>query len=319
MMFSFLFSISFLLLTACGGGNSDDKSATLPADVNSGNFDNVWYGPCINSNAGFSARQELSISGSSLISKITSYTAGETQSHGCKLPSSGGIVIDSDVTATLDYRGNTTKSGCINGVGIDTAITLTRFQSSGNDHSTQPEMNDGVELVTGNRNEFLPNTSTVCLKSNGRLLFAGHEYSPAKPVIISSDFDWKVGAESYFVTSRKGTGCIDDGGTPLCLAQVVDEEGRGNESSNATLVLSHYDKGSGTYNIVAGLGDEGLDTNGNITRPQPKEITIVSIVLPDTISRPISGTIHVTRDGAGYHYTMSESDSPSSIVIKNIP
>jgi len=60
-------TISTLFLASCGGGGGGGNNPTPTADINTGNFDGIWFGPCVNNAFGTSARQMLSLNGTSLV------------------------------------------------------------------------------------------------------------------------------------------------------------------------------------------------------------------------------------------------------------
>ena len=252
-----------LFLNACGGGSDGRTVFTTDVDVSS--FNGTWFGPCFNNNFGFSARQKITINSTSLISEISSYTAGITPSPNCILPS-GGILISSDVTATMAYGSTVSNgSGCVNSLGVNTTINLTRFESSGNTATSQPDLNDGVEFVTSSRNDFLPDSSVICRKTNGNLLFAGQEYTGGTNTSIvdtsgggtvpNTNVSWKVGNFNYLAGadgSASGTGSIgntgiDDFGTLLVTTTGTELLNSGYSGSDIS--ISHTLQGAGTYSI----------------------------------------------------------------------
>ncbi len=253
-----------------------------------------------------------------MISEITSFTAGSTQSHGCELPSSGGIVIDSDVTATLAYGASVGEAGCVNSVGANTAVTLARFQSSGSDINTQPDLNGGVQLVTGSRNDFLPDSSTLCLKSNGRLLFAGHEYTgnPNTTVVSTADVVVPNSGVTWTVANNNYTAGISSSGSSSITGSTVDDFGvvsvstTGFESLNgaysgSALSISHSLQGAGTYSL--GTTSDLIE---NIASKQMRMNVTVGTLntspLAATLYQALSGSVEIIVDNNGkYHLTVN--------------
>ncbi len=317
---SFLFLILSFLLSACGGGSSSftNSEPDGSGDINSGSFDGIWFGPCVNNNFNYSARQRITISGASLISAITSYTAGQLSSLNCTIPSQG-IIVDSDVTATLTFGAEKTQSECVNSTGIETAITLTQFLSSGNEATTQPDLNDGVLFVTGSRNDFLPDSTNVCLKANGNLLFAGHEYTKTTnssivtatggAMVSNGDVTWKLGDNNYSggtsaaLFSSINNSTLDNFGV-LEVTTIGFDRSNG-DFSGSVISVAHSLQGSGSYTIEENTTD--LIT-GLSNRVITLTVTVGTINSPPAATGYIatSGTVNATVDGNGkYHFTIT--------------
>ncbi|MEE9326136.1 MAG: hypothetical protein V3U71_02495 [Cocleimonas sp.] len=316
---SFLLLILSVLLSGCGGGSSSFTNSEPDGsdDINSGSFDGLWFGPCVNNNFNYSARQTITLSGTSLISAITSYTGGQLSSLDCTIPSQG-IIVDSDVTATLTFGAEKTQSECVNSTGIETTITPTQFLSSGNEATTQPDLNDGVLLVTGSRNDFLPDSTNICLKTNGNLLFAGHEYTKSTNtsivtatdgVIVSNgDVTWKLGDNSYnggtsvALFSSINNSTVDNFGV-LEVTTIGFDRSNG-DFSGSGVSIAHSLQGSGSYTIEE-------NTTDLITSLSNKVITLtvtagtINSPLAATSYKAISGTVEVTVDNNGkYHFSI---------------
>lgn len=178
---AFIFLSAILSLGACGGGGGSGSGENTD-DVDVSTFDGVWFGPCFNNLYDFSARQKITINGTSLISQLESHANAPAQTPNCGL--SAGQFIVADITATLGYGSNSQESSCVDNTGVDSSITLVSNETSGVLINTQPGLIKSIELLTGRKDDFLPASSVICLKPNGSLLFAGHEYTSTKNTTI---------------------------------------------------------------------------------------------------------------------------------------
>jgi len=202
-----------LSLGACGGGGVGSTPST-GVNIDTSTFDGVWYSPCFNNAHRFSARQKITVNGTSLISQLETHANAPAQTPDCNL--SSGQIVTSDITATLGFGSTVQESSCVDGFGVDSSISLISNNTSGVLINTQPDLTNSIELLTGRKNDFLPASTVICVKPNGNLLFAGYEYtSTTNTAIIEAGTTvvppstgtptWKVGSYSYSGGTASGS------------------------------------------------------------------------------------------------------------------
>ena len=174
----YLLSVYIIIfsLSACGGGSSSSGGSGGDSGGNSGDpidLSGTWKGPCINNPKTLaSARQELQvISNDTLKSTISIYD----WKYGCSHETNG------------QPSHNVSSSGSISSILApipqcnDSDVSLTQVNIKddyGNPVEAPAGMSeqDIIDLFTGSRNDFLPDTTQACIKANGNLMFAGQEY-----------------------------------------------------------------------------------------------------------------------------------------------
>jgi len=312
-----------LLLGACGGGNT---TSNFSSNVDVSKFDGTWYSPCFNNAHSFSARQTITINGTSLISQLESHANAPASTPNCNL--SAGQVIAADITATLGYGSRSQESSCKNNVGVQSSISLISNDTSGVLINTQPELTNSIELLTGRKDDFTPDSTVMCIKPNGNLLFAGYEYTPAaNPAIIentstvvtppSSTPTWKVGDYSYAGGSASGSSsttssCIGDTcpGSDNFAALVLSTSGSDTTNgaySGAAINLRYTLKGAGIYSLVKDTSDL-VSEDGLSGKTAQLSVTVGTLITAggSTGYKATSGEISVTVDSKGkYYFTIS--------------
>ena len=331
MIYKYFYLVAIFLttvfLTACGGGggggggtsgsgtSGSGTSGSGTSDVDVSTFDGTWYSPCFNNAHDFSARQKLTINGTSLISNIESHANAPASTPDCELPSSQ--IIASDITATLNYGSNTQKSSCVNNTGVQSSITLIKNESSGVLINTQPDLANSIELVTGRKDDFLPTSTVICLKPNGNLLFAGYEYTPATnstiieaptvvpPIVPSSTIPkWSVGSYNY-VGGASSAGYTNSSNSDIgSLAVTTAFDTSNGDYSGSGITITHTLKGAGVYSLNENLSED----NFSHKRIDMRVTVGTGIIHPNgggaVLYRATSGTIKVTIDSNGkYHFT----------------
>ena len=239
-------------------GNSANLDFTIlvnPLPVVQADFNGTWFGPCFNNSSGFSFRQTLTIAGTSLVSAIESFAAGATPAPNCGLPGGEGLVIDTDVTASLDFQSDVGLAGCLNDRAVATSVDILTVDTSGNPTATsEPEISDTLNLVTG-FTDILPSPSNICVLPNNNLLFAGVEYTgDANTSVIlpafdtDSDVTWSLGDNNY-TGGTSNSGESADGNTGVLVVSTSNDTANGDFSGSA-VTFSHTLRGSGVYQLT---------------------------------------------------------------------
>ena len=256
-----------------------------------------------------------------MTSYLESHADAPASTPDCNLPV--GEVITADITATLDFGEKIQESACVNNKGVETSIKLISNESSGITITTEPDLTNSIQLMTGRQEYFMPASSTLCLTPNGNLLFAGYEYTPANnPVIIAAPGTtvvppvnnrprWTVGSYRYIAGSASGssaysTACLECSGSDNMGSLSMGTSGLdapNGDYSGSTISIAHALKGPGTYTIINDFSNNLAD---NLSRKTAKlEVFVGTLGLAGgaTLYKATSGKIFVSVDQNGkYHF-----------------
>jgi len=299
-------------------GNSANLDFTILVSalpVVTADFNGTWFGPCFNNSAGFSFRQTLTIAGTSLSSAIQSFAAGATPAPNCTLPGGEGLVIDTDVTAALDFQSNVDLAGCLNDRAVQTSIDILTVDTSGNPTETsEPGISDTLALVTG-FTDVIPGTTNICLLPNNNLLLGGVEYTgEANTAIILPSFDtasdvtWSLGDNNY-MGGTSSSGESPDGNTGILVVSTENDTANG-DFSGSGINISHTLQGSGVYQLttVTEVVSAGLD--GSTAKRLSLTATVgTAVVTGSTTYASQEGdgfVIAVLDDEGRYHFSTDQ-------------
>jgi len=347
ILVAILFFIVFLL-GACGGGgptNSGDANGDGGGNNNPGNgnttdvdvstFNGTWYSPCFNNQHNFSARQKITINGTSLISEIESHANAPAATPDCPLPT--GQFIGADISANLGYGNEADEDKCKNDKGVTTSIHLINNNTSGVTINTEPDLTNSITLLTGRKDDFLPASTVICRTDNNNLLFAGYEYTPgantstigsSSTVIVPSNNrpSWKLGQYEYTGGSASGSSASRDDTLQGINYKILVVSTSGFDNSNgnysgAAINISHTTQGAGTYTIL-GQDDfishfvSGNNPSGKVLQ---LDVTVGALEIDNGTTRyeATSGNVVATVDSNGqYHFSTL---SPIELTKRPVP
>ena len=338
-----------LIVTDNKGLKSDKATSTIylakkldTFDIDTSSFNGIWYSPCFNNEKGFSARQKITIIDTKLVSEVSTYANAPAKTPDC--PENAGVVF-TDVDADLSfgagikysdadkadlydggafYSSNTQLITCKNEIASLTDIELQRVQSSGNDTNSIPEMNNTIALVTGSRDDFLPDSTYICITQNGNLLFAGHKYTPGinnkvEDVIDHplSSLSWKVGIYEYHGGGIFGSQVINRDNSAELIVNTYMYGGSDNgEYTGSSITINHTLKGAGSYSI--GEDSAFLLADNNSHKRMTLEVSVgASGIGGESVEhyKASSGEANVIVDSEGkYHFTITTPITLSKVI-----
>jgi len=289
-------------------GNSADLDFMInvtPVPVNTASFNGTWFGPCYNNGFGFSVRQTIVINGTNLDSDIESFTAGAMPAQNCILPADG-ILITTDVGASLNYQSDVTIAGCTNNRAVETDVNIQTVDTGGNPTATsEPFISDTLNLVTGFV-DILPDSTNICLLANGNLLFADVEYTGAanttilSPMIdLQSEGAWSLGDNDYAAGTSSST---TDTTTNIGVIVVSTDSDTANGAfSGSTLTLRHTLGGTGVYRVT---------TADEIIAADPNDTTIRLLDVSTTVGTGVTtgATSYESFENAGFVVAVVDDD-----------
>jgi len=300
-------AVACMATSTDSAGNSASLDFTInvtAAPVNTATFNGMWFGPCYNNGFGFSVRQTLTINGTSLDSFIESFTAGANPAQNCILPA-GGMLITTDVGASLDFQSDVNIAGCLNGRGVVTDVNIQTVDTSGNPTATsEPLISDTLNLVTGFV-DILPSPTNICNLTNGNLLFAGVEYTGnTNTAIILPDIDfqsdttWSLGDNDY-VGGTSSSSMEQTTNIGVTVVSSVGDTSNGAFSGSA-LSISHTLNGPGVYQLT---------TTSELVQADPQDSTALLADISITVGTgTTSATNYISSDSSGFIIAAVDED-----------
>jgi len=154
------------------------NETTVVVDVSSESFNGTWKSPCYNTNNKTSVEQTITILDASMSGGMRVYSAGATPAFNCVLPASSTGLIVANTTARLDFGRRISMAECTGGEAVKMSVNVSSIRVGQLTYTTTSEIAGTLALLAPTAN-ILPNSTNVCVLTNGNLLYGGKEYTRA--------------------------------------------------------------------------------------------------------------------------------------------